>query len=651
MLRKITNFEPAALSLQVVKKGMGISMNTMIIPQIKEIKAKDQNKKYKIKEYYLTPEYAGYVPAAVDLMNELEACGKKPITFVRNNSMGKEDYRIGIHADGIKVQASEPNGAFYAICTLYHLCLSNDGCVYSCEIYDHPDFEKRGFSDDISRGQISTFENFKENIRRIALLKMNVYMPYIEDTFQFISLPESGKYSDPVPQQEWRALVGYAKQYYVTIIPIINILGHWNKNSTLEAFDKYMLHIDGKTSGALDTKNPEVSTLVSTMLEEVIDVFGEGGYIHVGGDEAAEYTRIMSKEEAAGCYNGHFSYANEIVKKHNCKMMMYSDMYTPVYGDYQLGIDYIDQLNEDIEFVYWDYACRSEYKNINSLIEKKKAYYVSPATFIWDRFIPHYYYSWLNSKLITQSAYGTAKGVFLSSWCDGGLILREQNWFGIYAGANYSWNSSSDYSFEGLFEKFFSLFFGINHIDFSKMHWLFDYDKHMMDSPIEDAGKDEPMEFRQGRRMEIAQTIFREFWKDATLPVDAKIQTHMKVMLEHLNELFEYLSQLIPPKNQTAYQCILFEVKRSIIAAQKILLLKAGAYRNREEAKQDMPAIMDLAGKIQDLMEENRCLWFKINRKSEWGYVQAKYTELYQSFLSLYRYCDNCKNLTDIKKI
>jgi hypothetical protein len=159
------------------------------------------------------------------------------------------------------------------------------------------------------------------------------------------------------------------------------------------------------------------------------------------------------------------------------------------------------------------------------------------------------------------------------------------------------------------------------------------------------------MEFRQGRRMEIAQTIFREFWKDATLPVDAKLQTHMKVMLEHLNELFEYLSQLIPPKNQTAYQCILFEVKRSIIAAQKILLLKAGAYRNREEAKQDMPAIMDLAGKIQDLMEENRCLWFKINRKSEWGYVQAKYTELYQSFLSLYRYCDNCKNLTDIKKI
>jgi len=76
--------------------------------------------------------------------------------------------------------------------------------------------------------------------------------------------------------------------------------------------------------------------------------------------------------------------------------------------------------------------------------------------------------------------------------------------------------------------------------------------------------------------MEIAQTIFREFWKDATLPVDAKIQTHMKVMLEHLNELSEYLSQLIPLKNQIAYQCILFEVKRSIIAAQKILLLKVG---------------------------------------------------------------------------
>jgi hypothetical protein len=47
---------------------------------------------------------------------------------------------------------------------------------------------------------------------------------------------------------------------------------------------------------------------------------------------------------------------------------MYSDMYTPLYGDYALGIEYIDSMPEDMNFVFWDYACREDYPNIRNLI-------------------------------------------------------------------------------------------------------------------------------------------------------------------------------------------------------------------------------------------------------------------------------------------
>ena len=51
------------------------------------------------------------------------------------------------------------------------LFMLNQGEICHLEIEDAPDMPLRGISDDISRGQISTFQNFKDNIKRMSLVK------------------------------------------------------------------------------------------------------------------------------------------------------------------------------------------------------------------------------------------------------------------------------------------------------------------------------------------------------------------------------------------------------------------------------------------------------------------------------------------------
>lgn len=81
--------------------------------------------------------------------------------------------------------------------------------------------------------------------------------------------------------QEWKELIAYAKEYYVRIVPIINTLGHWDKNASLQAFQECVLHEGDDPNGAplsaLDVRKQSVQDMVAAMVEEAVEVFGEAG--------------------------------------------------------------------------------------------------------------------------------------------------------------------------------------------------------------------------------------------------------------------------------------------------------------------------------------------------------------------------------------
>ncbi len=600
----------------------------------------------------LSPEFLAFVPKAHELVPPTG--GSAPVALQLDPSMGREQYRLTVAPQGVDVTASTPEGAYYALCTLSQMFQLHGEEIPCCVVEDYPSMPIRGFTDDISRGQISTLDHFKSIIRRLSRIKCNLYMPYIEDVLQFRCIPESGKFSDPMSPQEWKELIAYAKGYYVSIVPIINTLGHWDKNASLQAFQDYVLHEGDDPKGAplsaLDVRKQDVQDMVHAMVEEAVEIFGEAGALHVGGDEAASYTRLFPKDEAARYYNGHFRRLYEQLKAHGLQTMMYCDMYTPVWGDYQIGIEKIEEMPEDMDFVYWDYACRDGYPNIRELIRRNKRFFLSPATHSWSRFLPPYYLSWLNTKSMAAEGAEKARGILMSSWCDDGLNLREENWMGLYCGALFSWNCRSQMTFDETVYSFFRLFYGLD-IDLEEYHSLMDYDLCFTDPEYNRETYGKPIEFWYCERQDAGTRLFQEFFKDATLPVDPDLKEKLSGAEERFSRGLRYFESLAPSRNEIAYQTFLFDIKRSLAAAKKVALTLDRPYRSREEAMADLPAIESLIQEGTELMEENRRLWFACNRRSEWDSAQCKYLELLDSLRSLARYCRYGKKLTSPKKM
>lgn len=596
------------------------------------------------KEWGISAQIQSLVPKAEEIF---PYHGAKRVEAVYDAALGREDYSLTVEAESVRVAYSAPNGVYYALASLRQLALLNEGTIPCCVIVDSPDMKIRGFSDDISRGQISTKENFKEIIRRLSEVKCNLYMPYIEDTMQFACIPTSGRFSDPVPQAEWKEICAYAKDYYVQIIPIINTLGHWDKNSTLADFKELMMkNKDGSAASALDARKDEVKKMVLQMLDEAVEVFGESEYIHVGGDEVDPYTQQFDKDEAAKIFNGHFIMMHDHLASKGKKMMMYSDMYTPIWGNYQLKLDAINEMPQDITFVYWDYACREHYDNLDALMERGKKFILSPATHSWNRFLPQHVASYLNTKLEAMQAGPDSEGMIMSAWCDGGMNLREENWFGIYCAAMFSWNSKASLSLTQTAQLYYRLFFGLE-INMKEYEALFDYDMPFL--PRERG--DEPSAFWYEHRFVAGNRLCSAFWQDASLPADAELKEKFAQSRAIFEQAYAYFSPLQPQRNELAYRVFLFDIKRSIAAARKLELQRVGAYETREQAMADIPAYEALANEVAALKEENKALWFAFNRQSEWLFAQSRYEDLYDSIQSVIRYLRYGKRMTAVKHL
>lgn len=328
-------------------------MNLNVIPTPAELTLHTSDQSIlRAEDFSLSQSIKSYVKKAEEVF---DYHGGQEISLEVSEKYEEEEYSLFAESTSIKIIASSPKGAYYALTTLWQLFCLNDGEILPLTIHDKPTMPVRGFSDDISRGQISTMENFKDIIRRLSYVKCNVYMPYIEDTFAFERYPESGKYSDPVSPQEWKVLIRYAEDYYIDIIPIFNTMGHWDKNAKLEYFYPYVMKRNGGENGypasSVDVRKPEAQRMIYDMLDELVDVFGKKG-IHVGGDEVADYTSIFEKDLAGKYYNEHFNRMYDYLNAKGVKTFMYSDMYTPLYGDYSLGIEYIDNMPADMNFVF-----------------------------------------------------------------------------------------------------------------------------------------------------------------------------------------------------------------------------------------------------------------------------------------------------------
>lgn len=256
-----------------------------------------------------------------------------------------EAYQLYINQDSIILNANTAEGAFRGIQTLRQLVpnTSNDTLaaqkiwpIPSGKITDNPNFGYRGAMLDVARHFFSV-EDVKKYIDLLAYYKINMLHLHLTDDqgwrIEIKSWPKlteiggstevgggpGGFYS----QEDYKEIVRYAQERYMTIIPEVDMPGHTNSASVAYP----ILNGNGKTPklytgmqvgfSTFDTRKDTVYAFIEDVVREISEMT-PGPYFHMGGDESHvtkknDYIHFVNKVE-------------KIVQKHGKRMIGWDEV-------------------------------------------------------------------------------------------------------------------------------------------------------------------------------------------------------------------------------------------------------------------------------------------------------------------------------------
>ncbi len=295
------------------------------------------NKKVKVITTGCTPEVAAIADSLIQrlamisgirLQHAEQADAGAAITFVTQEGLSKEGYKLSVTPQQITITASQPNGFFYAMQSLYQLLppavygqekvKNAEWSVPAVEIEDSPRFSYRGLHLDVCR-HFPSLDYIYKYIDMLAMHKMNTFHWHLTDDqgwrieikkypklteigskrkgtlidYYFVNYPQvfdnkevSGYYT----QEEVKAVVAYAASKYITVIPEIEMPGH--AIAALAAYPELSCRPDTTYEvtglwGVFEEvfcPKEETFAFLEGVMDEVIELF-PSEYIHVGGDE------------------------------------------------------------------------------------------------------------------------------------------------------------------------------------------------------------------------------------------------------------------------------------------------------------------------------------------------------------------------------
>ncbi len=239
-----------------------------------------------------------------------------------------EGYFLKINPDAIQIRGGK-RGMFYGIQSLLQLLPADskgEANIPAADITDAPRFRYRGMHLDVSR-HFMPAEFVKKFIRLISRYKYNYFHWHLTDDqgwrieikkYPLLTaigskrretrLGKSRPYvGDKIPvegfytQEEIRAIVEYAQERHVTIIPEIDLPGH--SSAALASYPElgcrkqYPYKVQTTWGAFPDIYCPTEFTFqfIQDVLTEVISLFPNSPYIHIGGDEVMRDSWRTSK--------------------------------------------------------------------------------------------------------------------------------------------------------------------------------------------------------------------------------------------------------------------------------------------------------------------------------------------------------------------
>ncbi len=223
-----------------------------------------------------------------------------------------------------------------------------------------PIFPLCGSMVDMSRNAVMNVPTVKAMMRRMALMGMNAYMLYTEDTYEIDNRPYFGYMRGRYTPEEIRDMDAYAARLGIELIPCIQTLGHLATHLRWSAASRYK-----DTERVMLTGAEETYHLIDDMFRTIAACF-TSRRLHIGMDEThdlgtGKYLDLHGYRLRDDLYFEHLHKVTEIAHKYGFAPMMWSDMFFrtpgsgPYYKDFVLSDEKIARLPDGLQQVFWDY--------------------------------------------------------------------------------------------------------------------------------------------------------------------------------------------------------------------------------------------------------------------------------------------------------
>lgn len=237
-------------------------------------------------------------------------------------------------------------------------------------VTERPLFRTNGAMVDMSRNAVMTVQSVKTMLRCMALMGMNTYMLYTEDTYEIENRPYFGYMRGRYTKDELKELDRYALAFGIELIPCVQMLGHLKTHLRWAAAGAYK-----DTASTLLVEADATYRLIDDMLKTISECFTTRR-IHIGMDEThdlgtGKYLDIYGYRERREIYFAHLERIRDMIRGYGLSPMMWSDMFFRLagkglggYKDYDMRVEFSDEIRETvpkgIQQVFWDYYNASE---------------------------------------------------------------------------------------------------------------------------------------------------------------------------------------------------------------------------------------------------------------------------------------------------
>jgi hexosaminidase len=372
------------------------------------------------------------------------------LLVVVDKQIKPQGYHLHITSAGIRVEAPDEAGIFYACCTLiqlFQVYAQPTRSLPCLEITDWPDYLNRGVMLDISRDKVPSIETMFTLVDMLASWKINQLQLYTEHTFAYQQHPEVWADASPFTGEEIMRLDAFCRQRYIELVPNQNSFGHLEHWLRLpgykhlaeapDGFDFPWGHQDGPFS--LCPLEPGSLALLAGLYDELLPHF-TSTQLNVGCDETFDLGQGRSKAvcERLGTGRVYLEFLLKIyreVHKRGRRMQFWGDI---IMAHPEL----VPELPKDSLALEWGYEADHPFDEHGAkFAQAGPRFYVCPGTSSWNSIAGRTDNCLGNLANAAQNGLKySADGYLITDWGDNGhWQTLPVSYLGLAAGAAYSW--------------------------------------------------------------------------------------------------------------------------------------------------------------------------------------------------------------------